>query len=290
MKNKIIIITAVLIVISSTIYSQNNYSFIFLPGGLNFVPLKANNQEARLGILYYTSTTNLKVDIGNTVDLLSFESGDSKTRITAGMEFMTYAFSKSYAGKRLQISAVDGFFGGNFSYSRQFEKSTLLARFRIIHNSAHLVDGSYDTDKKVWVDGKEPIPFTKDFGEITAAHQFQFKNYLLKYYGGLSYATLVRPDELKRYNFHVGFEAAAANIIGNIFDNESNLFIADHFFLDGTVKYSGSNQLMAGMKFGGWNKKGIVIYASYYSGRDMFSSYYNRRISKFGVGFFVDFF
>jgi len=290
MKNKIIITIAVLFVFPTTLFSQDNYNFIFLPGGLNFMPLKANNQEARLGILYYTSTTNLKVDIGNTVDLLSFESGDSKTRITAGIEFMTYAFSKSYAGKRLQISAVDGFFGGGFSYSTQFEKSKLLARFRIIHNSAHLVDGSYDTDKDVWIDGKEPIPFTKDFGEITVAHQLQFENYLLKYYGGLSYAALVRPDELKKYNFHVGFEAAAANILGKVFDHDANLFLADHFFLDGTAKYSGSNQLMAGMKFGGWDKKGIVIYASYYSGRDMFSSYYDRKISKFGVGFSIDFF
>lgn len=290
MKNKIITILCILVIFSPTAFSQGNYNFIFLPVGINFMPLKANNQEARLGVLYYTSTTNLKVDIGNTVDLLSFESGDSKTRITAGIEFMTYAFSKSYAGKRLQISAVDGFFGGNFSYSSQFEKTKLLARFRIIHNSAHLVDGSYDADKDVWIDGEEPIPFTKDFGEITVAHQLQFENYMLKYYGGLSYAALVRPDELKKYNFHIGFEAAAANILGKVFENDANLFLADHFFLDGTDTYSGSNQLMGGIKFGSWDKKGIVIYASYYSGRNMFSSYYNRKISKFGVGFFVDFF
>lgn len=290
MKNKIIIIIAAFFVFLPKIFSQNEYNFIFLPGGLNFMPLKANNQEARLGILYYTSTTNLKVDIGNTVDLLSFEFNNSNTRLTAGIEFMTYAFSKSYAEKRLQISAVDGFFGGNFSYSNQFEESKLLARFRIIHNSAHLVDGSYDAEKDVWIDGKEPIPFTKDFGEITVAHQIYFKTAVLKYYGGLSYAALVRPDELKRYNFHVGFEAATANILGKVFNNDANLFLADHFFLDGTNKYSGSNQLMAGMKFGGWDKKGIVIYASYYSGRDMFSSYYDRKISKFGIGFFIDFF
>ena len=290
MKDKIIIIITVLFVFSSKTISQSNCNFIFLPGGLNFMPLKANNQEARLGLLYYTSTTNLKVDIGNTVDLLSFESSDSKTRITAGIEFMTYAFSKSYAGKRLQISAVDGFFGGNFSYSSQFEKSKLLARFRIIHNSAHLVDGSYDADKDVWIDGKEPIPFTKDFWELTVAHQLQSENYLLKYYGGLSYAALVRPDELKKYNFNFGFEFAVPNIFGTVFSNDANIFLADHFYLDGTAKYSGSNQLMVGMKFGSWNKKGIVIYASYYSGRDMFSSYYDRKISKFGIGFFIDFF
>jgi len=290
MKNILIIIITVTLFFSLKAFSQSDYHFIFLPGGLNFMPLKANNQEARLGVLYYPSTTNLKVDIGNTVDLLSFESNDSQSRLAAGIEFMAYAFSKSYAGKRLQISAVDGFFGGNLSYSKQFDDTRLLARFRIIHNSAHLVDGSYDTDHDAWIDGREPIPFTKDFGEITIAHQIYFETAVLKYYGGLSYATLVRPDELKKYNFHVGFEVAAPNIFGKVFNNDANLFLAEHFFLDGTAKYTGSNQLMAGMKFGDWNKKGIVIYASYYTGRDMFSSYYDRKISKFGVGFSVDFF
>jgi len=289
MNNKIIIIIAVTLVFSLKTFSQSNYHFIFLPGGLNFIPLKANNQEARLGVLYYTSTTNLKVDIGNTVDLISVATNDSQTRFAAGIEFMTYAFSKSYAGKRLQISAVDGFFGGNISFSKQFDKNSLLARFRIIHNSAHLVDGSYDADNDAWIDGKKPVPFTKDFGEITIAHKVHFDNAMVKYYGGMSYATLVRPEELKRYNFHAGFEATVPNIFGKVLNNDASLFLAEHFFLDGTAKYTGSNQLIAGMKFGSWDKKGIVIYAAYYSGRDIFSSYYDRRISKFGIGFSVDF-
>lgn len=254
------------------------------------MPLKANNQEARLGVLYYTSTTNLKVDIGNTVDLLSFEFDDSSSRISAGIEFMAYAFSKSYAGKRLQISAVDGFFGGNISFSKQFAQSKLIARFRIIHNSAHLVDGSYDSSTDAWIDNTKPIPFTKDFGEITVAHQINSQNFYLKYYGGISYAALVRPDELKRYNFHIGFELANGSFLGKVFEHDLNLFIAEHFFLDGTSKYFGNQQLMAGVKFGNWDRKGIVLYVSYYSGRDMFSSFYDKKINKFGLGFSVDFF
>lgn len=279
-----------ILIFSLHTFPQNSYDFVFLPGGINFVPLKANNQEARLGILYYTSTTNLKVDIGSTVDLFSLENNISQICFTAGIEFMAYAFSKSYSGKRLQISAVDGFFGGNLTCSKKFDDNTLLARFRIIHNSAHLVDGSYDPDSEAWIDGKKPIPYTKDFGEITIAHYLKFKNYLLKYYGGLSYAALVRPDELKKYNFHAGFEVAVPNLFGMVFNNDMNLFLAEHFFLDGTAKYFGSQQLMAGIKFGKWEGKGIVIYASYYSGRDMFGSYYDRKISKFGVGFSIDFF
>jgi hypothetical protein len=290
MNSKLIIIATIIFIISLKTFSQSDYQFTFLPGGLNFMPLKANNQEARLGVLYYTSTTNLKVDIGNMVDLLSYETEDLKSRFAAGIEFMAYAFSESYAGKRLQISAVDGFFGGNITYSNQCETNKLLARFRIIHNSAHLVDGSYDADSDTWIDGEEPVPYTKDFFEITAAHQIYFDAALLKYYGGLSYATLVRPDDLKRYNFHVGLEFAAINLLGKVFDKDLNIFLADHFFLDGTEKYFGNNQIMGGIKFGGWDNKGIVVYASYYAGRDIFSSHYDSKISKFGVGFSVDFF
>lgn len=270
--------------------AQTQSSYTFLPEGINFMQLKANNQEARLGVLYYTATTNLKVDIGNIVDLLSVEINDSTYRLAAGIEFMAYAFSKSYAGKRLQISAVDGFFGGNISFSHPYGNKKLLARFRIIHNSAHLVDGSYDSSSDTWIDGKTPIPFTKDFGEVTIAHQIYYDELIFKYYGGLSYASLIRPENLKRFNYHAGFELALKNVLGRLFEHDTNLFLAEHFFLDGTSTYFGNQQLMAGIKFGDWDKKGIVLYASYYTGRDMFSSFYDRKIKKFGVGFSVDFF
>lgn len=279
-----------LFAISFMSFGQSDYHLSILPSGLNFMPLKANNQEARLGVLYYTSTTNLKVDIGNTVDLLSIEFDDSASNISAGIEFMAYAFSKSYEGKRLQISAVDGFFGGNISYTHQFETNRLLVRLRIIHNSAHLVDGSYNTSTDSWIDDVKPIPFTKDFGEITVAHQIYIESFLLKYYGGFSYSTLVRPDELKKYNFHLGFELVNGRFWGKVFEHDLNIFIAEHFFLDGTIAYFGNQQLMAGIKLGEWDKKGVVLYASYYTGRDIFSVFYDKKIKKFGLGFLVDFF
>lgn len=290
MKNKFLTINILILIFPFISFPQNECHFTFLPNGLNFIPLKANNQEARLGVLYYTATTNLKVDIGNTVDLLSFIFDDSTSQIAAGIEFMAYAFSKSYAGKRLQISAVDGFFGGNVSFTRQYDSNKLLARFRIIHNSAHLVDGSYDTSTDTWLNNTKPIPFTKDFGELTVAHQIYHDSFILKYYGGISYAALVRPDELRKYSLHAGFEFAMADLLGKVFNHASNIFLAEHFFLDGTAKYFGSQQLMAGIKFGDWDKKGIVLYASFYSGRNMFGSHYNEKIKKFGVGFSVDFF
>jgi len=291
---KRLIILFLFLSISACSYSQNDSSkalkFYFLPRSLTFDPLYANNLEARMGILYYTATSNLKVDIGNAVDLFNFNWPGSKTNLTLGIEFMAYAYSTSYAGYRLQIDALDGFFGGHLSFSKKFKTNTLLARLRIIHNSAHFVDGHYDTRTGTWEDGRGPIPYTEDFGELTVEHEIPVGIFLIQYYGGASYSTLVRPLELKKYKALLGAQFSFKDLFGKVFDHSENIFIAHHFLLSGNPVYAGSNQTVLGIKFGSWFEKGIVFYLSYYNGRDVFSSYYNRRVSRFGVGFNVDFF
>ena len=56
--------------IASSIQAQETkIQFEFLPQDLNFEPLKANMQEAKIGVLYFTDDKNLKVDMGNNTDL-----------------------------------------------------------------------------------------------------------------------------------------------------------------------------------------------------------------------------
>lgn len=254
------------------------------------MPLKANHQEARIGVLYITENRNLKVDIGNTIDLFVYVIPSSEITLTAGIDFMAYALSTSFAGKRLQIDAVDGFFGGNISFRKESDDGNILARFRIIHNSAHLVDGHWDSNNSKWIDDYEPIPFTKDFGEIVFAHELNLNFIFFKYYGGLSYASLVRPSSLKRWNYLTGAELSFKNLFGKFFDKDEYLFTAFHMGINGEEVYSGSYQVMSGVKFGKWNGKGLILYAAYYNGFDVFNSYYQRRVKRFGIGFSVDFF
>jgi hypothetical protein len=278
-------------------FAQNSDAngFEFLPGGMNFMPLKANHQEAKVGVLYHTATANLKVDIGNNIDLFGYNFENGESRLTAAIEFMAYALSTSFNGNRLQIDAVDGFFGGNISFSRQLingsteQPDKFLARLRIIHNSAHFVDGHYDQSKNEWIDKLSPIPYTEDFGELTVAHQLNSASTAFRYFGGFSYSTLVRPDNIKRYNFHTGFEFALKKIIGKVASKDVNPFVAAYITTDGADSYIISQQTMAGVKFGNWDSKGILLYLSYYSGGDIFGSYFKRRISNFGIGFSVDF-
>ncbi|MDX1699202.1 MAG: hypothetical protein R3250_01230, partial [Melioribacteraceae bacterium] len=162
-------IVLLIIIISNTLISQEteeNSIQLFSPG-LHFLPFKANIQEARLGILYYPSNTNLKVDIGNNVDLVKITFPAYNSILSFSIEFMGYALSTSYGGNRLQIDALDGLFGGNVAFSKNYDNGRFISRFRIIHNSAHLVDGHYDRYSGKWINDDEPIPFTRDFGELS---------------------------------------------------------------------------------------------------------------------------
>lgn len=272
---------------SQTDSSSVNYEFA--PSGLHFMPLKASYQEARMGILYYPSDANLKVDIGNSVDLLKLKFPSSRGVLTFGVEFMAYAYSTSYAGHRLQIDALDGFFGGNAAFSKSYDEGRLISRFRIIHNSAHLVDGHYDVEQGVWRGSKTPIPFTRDFGELLLGYEAFKKNYSFRIFGGPAYSTLVRPLEIKKYSFSSGFEYAFYNPFGRVFRKDFNLFAAYYINILGTPVYHGNNNLVAGVKFGQWFDKGILLYLNYYTGNNMFSEYFKDNIQRFGIGFSIDF-
>jgi hypothetical protein len=282
------------LIYSDIVHGQNEQTsgdvqFEFIPSGLHFSPLKANHQEARVGVFKYFGKSNLKVDVGNSIDLLGLSCASMNMRFTAGIDFMAYAYTTGAQGLRLQVDAIDGLFGGNLSFSRQYEASRLQGRLRILHLSAHFVDGHYSISQQQWIDNREPIPFTRDFGELTVAHEVFSEKYSLRYYGGSSYATLVRPAELKRLAFLAGLELATNGLFGNVWDQPTYVFLANHFNLSGLSQYAGNNNVQVGVKFGRWRGKGIMLYLAYYTGNNFFNEYYYERVSFVGGGFTVDF-
>lgn len=259
--------------------------FDLMPEGLHFMPIKSNMQESRIGILYFPDNANLKVDIGNNIDILGFNINN--TKLTFGIEFMAYALSTNYQGRRLQIDALDGFFGGNGILSFPSENDKLFFRFRIIHNSAHFVDGHYDFGKDDWKNNIEPIPFTQDFGEITFAYVHDADAVQFRGINSVGYSSLVRPSLIKKWWGILGFEISYC--LGRGFDKDINLFISSQAKLAGMPAYKLSYNNMLGVKFGNWNGQGVVFYFDYYSGNNYFSEYYYNRINKFGIGFLIDF-
>jgi hypothetical protein len=278
-----------LLLLPIVMYSQADYNFTFLPEGRHFQALKANYQEAKLGVMYYPSTANLKVDVGNSVDLLEFKIISEKIKVTVGIDFFAYALSTSFAGNRLQIDALDGLFGGNAVFSKSFTEDKFFIRFRVLHNSAHLVDGHFNVATNKWIDDDTPMPFTRDFGELLFAYELNNENIYSRIYAGPSYSTLVRPYFLRRWNLITGGEFVLPDLIGKTFKQRTNLFFAYNFHLNGGRKYTGNSNLMAGLKFGDWSGKGIVLYAEYYSGQKRFNEYFYEREEELGIGFNVDF-
>jgi hypothetical protein len=263
-------------------------SLLLLPEGLHFAPLRADIQEPRIGVFKFSETSDMKVDIGNSIDVFGLAFPGHGVRLTVGIDFMAYARTVGAEGLRLQIDAIDGFFGGNLSASKTAGGNILEARLRILHHSAHLVDGHYINGS--WAGGKIPVPFTRDFGELVTGGILRHRYGQFRPYAGFAYATLVRPADIERVSYVGGCEAAFDRIIDGWNGSPVNFFLAWNMTMTGTPVYASTHQVQAGIKLGEFFGKGPSLYVAWYNGRNMFAEYFDERVSTFGAGFTVDFF
>jgi hypothetical protein len=260
----------------------------FLPGGTLFPPLRANYQEPRTGVRKEAGTSRLKLDIGSSIDFLECRTDSPGGRLRIGADFFTYALTTSAEGLRLQVDAVDGFFGGHIVYAAPGEDAHLSLRLRLLHISGHLIDGHWDRATMQWKDNKQPIPYTRDFGELTGLYTWPGRTLDLSVYSGFSYATLVRPDDLSRYGTLHGFELHSTGLIGPFGGRPLSAYIADNLAITGIPVCYGTNNVEFGVKFGQWDGTGIRLYGSYYHGLEVFSQYYYVRTDQWGLGFAFD--
>jgi len=262
--------------------------FLFLPGGTLFPPLRANYEEPRVGVKKEAGTSRLKLDIGSSIDFFEYRSDSSAGRLRAGADFFTYALTTSAEGLRLQVDAVDGFFGGHVVYAPPGEEGRLLLRLRLLHISGHLIDGHWNHITLEWIDNKLPIPYTRDFGELTGLFTWRGRVADLSAYTGFSYATLVRPDQIQRWATLHGFEFHTTGLTGEAAGKPFSLYAADNLSVTGIPAWYGTNNVEFGVKFGEWDGTGIRLYGSYYHGLQVFSQYYYVRTDEWGLGFAFD--
>ncbi len=262
----------------------------FLPGTRLFTMLKAADSEPKFGLTFFPNDRSMKVDVGNAFDVISIKL-DSTSTINAGTEFFAYAKVIEYRDYRLQVAAIDGYFGGNISWSKQIDGTPhfINSRLRFIHRSAHLVDGAWDPSNNSWKDAKGPVPFADDFFELNPGIQFKFPLFDLRLYCGVAYSILIRPEDQKRTNFSAGSEFFLNEPLFTIMNKPARLFAAYDLKMRGRPEFTPSHSLMTGIKFGQKEGIGVSLYAFYYSGYDWFSSYYKNHLTKFGLGFFIDF-
>jgi hypothetical protein len=229
----------------------------------------------------------MRLDIGVGTDLCGFDIDRDKS-LRLGASLFTYALTTSNEGLRLQVDAVDGFFGGYLTFLRSTDSSDLFVRFRILHRSAHFVDGHIDNGTGRWEAGRGPVPYSKDFGELVASYEWDAFRGRLRLYSGVSYATLVRPDDLRKLGSLHGIEWHTDDSSLAVWDRPVNVYGAYHFVLEGIPTYVGNNTLELGVRFGSWKETGIRLFLSYRAGMEVFGQYYDRRREYLNVGFSID--
>jgi hypothetical protein len=222
------------------------------------------------------------------MDILQVSTSDEHV-LRLGIDFFTYALSTSNNGLRLQIAAVDGFFGGHMTWSPAEEITGIQLRLRLLHVSAHLIDGSYDTNTGRWRNDRLPIPYTRDFGELLVAYNGYGSAIHSRVYAGFSYATLVRPSDIKRFALLTGVEAHSTDYPGLVLGTPGALYIAYHLLLSGSPAYAAHHSVEAGIKIGPWTGGGVKTYLSYDQGPEVFSQFYDLRRTAWGLGFAFDF-
>jgi hypothetical protein len=271
--------------------STDTAGFEFLPAGTSFMPLVASYQEPHTGLRKEFGSSRMRLEIGTTLDLLAFRfRGAEISDLRMGADLFAYGLTTSSQGLRLQIDAVDGLFGGHLVFRHGMRQNHFAIRLRILHHSAHFVDGHYDLDSGAWKGDREPNPYTRDFGELMLANRWSFPRISVRLYGGVSYATLARPEEVQRWAGQAGVELQYALPGDGVLGRPFSIYLADHFSLNGVPAYRGSNNLEGGVKFGRWDGPGLRFYVNYHSGLEPFGQYFDVFRQHWGAGFALDVF
>lgn len=252
---------------------------VLFPDDLMIQPFTANILEPKLGFFFQLNKNELRLDIGNSIDIYRKSFSDNQT-ISFGADLFTYTLLRGEKDFHFPVDAVDYLFGINLGYKKVNRTNEYGARLRISHISAHFVDGHYDNRTQGWRDGQKPRVYSREFIELMPFYTFDN----LRFYAGITYIFNVSPSDIGKDNYQFGFDYFLGNILGKNFSP----FAAYDFKLENIDKYSGNNSVSLGVKFGKVNGKGLSIYFNYYSGKSIHGEYYDFNKKYSGIGINLD--
>ena len=243
----------------------------WFPGATTFLPPLASPEESRISAQQQIGSTNLRVGLGAVPDLvrLTYAGGG---QLSVGLDAWAFALSSTIAGARLKIDLVDGSFGAHVTWT---DSSSWSARFRALHISAHIADGTYDQGSGEWLPDRTPIPFSRNFFELTGAYTVPAP-FFLRPYGQVAAAWFNRPKEIQTLAFGLGADAALRT--------NPSPYTSVHFALLGVPEYAGTVTAEAGVRFGRWEENGLRVYCGFTSGLESYGQFYNRRVTFWSVG------
>ncbi len=267
------------------------FFFIFLPAGLTLgqtseffptdltiQPFKANFIEPKIGLLIKVSENDLRLDAGATRDLYRTKL-DDKTTLSFGADFFTYTKIRGENDFKFPVEAVDYLFGINSGYLVKEGKSEYGIRFRFSHISAHLVDGRYDNNTGLWLEGRKPFVYSREFIEL-----FPFyRTGEFRFYTGITYIYHTQPADIKSWILQAGGEYYI-----NTGNSLLNPFVAYDFKLGYTNAYTPSHNIMTGIKLGKCNSAGMTFYLGYFNGKNVHGLLYELNEEYVSTGFNID--
>lgn len=254
-------------------------SIVYFPDNLMIQPFSANQLEPKLGFLFQTGENELRLDIGNSIDILRYNIDDDFS-LSFGADLFTFTLLRGESNFHFPVDAVDYLFGLNFGLLKTNEKYIYGIRFRISHISAHFVDGHFDGTSGTWKDGLNPRVYSREFIELIPF----LKIYDIRTYAGFSYLLHIDPSEIKKDNYQLGFDYFIDQAVTDLFIP----FIAYDLKLIHLDKYTANNSFSAGLKFGKKEGKGLSVYFNYYSGKSIHGEYFDRNIEYSAVGINLD--
>jgi len=270
------ILFVMIVLISQTLYGQSQTDLF--PDNLTIQPFVANILEPRLGTLIMLTKSELRLDIGNSLDIVRIIPKEGEF-FSFGVDLFTYSSLRREKDFHFPVDAIDYLFGINFGYKNSTGKNEFGARFRFSHISAHLVDGSYSKTDGSWNDGLESQVYSREFFELMP--YYKINN--LRLYVGLTYNYHIDPSDLGKDGYQVGFDYFIPGIIGENFA----LFAGYDLRIVHLEEYEPNHSLEVGIKFGKYYGKGMSLYFNYYKGKSVHGEYYfiDQEYSGIGLNF-----
>ncbi|HPN37861.1 MAG TPA: DUF1207 domain-containing protein [Melioribacteraceae bacterium] len=259
------------------IYSQTNYELF--PSNLNIQPYTANFLEPKVGFLFQTGGNKIRLDIGNSLDVIHYKISEYQT-VSGGIDFFTFTYLYGEKDFHFPVDAVDYLFGINLGFKQIREKDEFGLRFRFSHISAHFVDGHRDNINDKWKDDINPIVYSREFIELLPYYKIQN----LRLYLGMTYLYHVDPTTIGKEIYQGGFDYFMKNFINEDFTP----FIAYDFKIQRITEYKVNSALSVGIKIGKPNSKGLSIYYHYYNGKNIHGEYYFMDEKFSSIGFNLD--
>jgi hypothetical protein len=275
-----------LLFFSSFATAQDETGWQFIPSGLLFRPLVAPTIEPRAGVMKMTGNNTLRLDIGNSIDLIGYTPENEKSPTLAiGADFFTFTRIKSESGFHFPVDAVDYLFGINASTILRTPERLYSLRLRLSHISAHLVDGHYDNESQLWKNGQTPRVYSREFFDLVGATEFTSLTLPLRIYTGMQYLYNVDPRGLPRFSGQFGSEISSGSIIGL----HITAYAATDFRIMKVNVTTVQTTIQTGIKFGMYNGRGLNVFFSYFNGMSIHGEYYDQREEYGAVGIKFDF-